>query len=122
MWTTHLTTSLDRARTAYDAMSMETKLAAGLEHAQHEGRQVLPLLESTTLREVHGAVPEGEVVVLATVIGDQVEFGMFTGSADTSEASLDASLDMTMRQLIDLTMQQGQPGPPPGDPLHTPYA
>jgi hypothetical protein len=117
-----MTTSLDDARLVYGQIPNATKLAAGLEHPEHRDRRVLPVLETTTLREIHAAVPEGEVVVLATVIGDEVEFGMFTGTGVEPDGLPDPVMDMTMRELISRAMEEGEPGPTPDSPLHNPNA
>lgn len=114
-----MTGSLEQAQAAYDAIPQETKEAADVGHPQHRGRRIVPVLESTTLREIHENVPEGEIVVLATVIGDSVEFGMFQGLSDGEPG--DDSLDMTMRQLIDMAVAQ-EGSMQPGDPLWNPRA
>jgi hypothetical protein len=113
-------TSLDDAQAAYDAIPQATKDSADVGNPQHKGRRIVPVLETTTLREIHDHVPEGETVVLATVMGDQVEFGLFQGVRNGGLG--DASLDMTMRELIDAAVQHGEPGPKPGDPLFNPNA
>lgn len=114
--------TLVMAQLAYDAIPHHTKLSAGLEHPQHVGRRVLPVLESTTLREIHDNVPEGEIVVLATVIGNNVEFGMFMGQRDTQVQGEPETLDITVRELINRTLADGEPGLEPGHPLYNPDA
>ncbi len=112
-------TSLDDAQAAYDALPQATKEAAGLGHPQNKGRRIVPVLEITTLREVHDNVPENEIVVLATLIEDRVEFGMFQGMSNGVTG--DDSIDMTMRELIDRAVAQ-EGTLQPGDPLWNPHA
>lgn len=114
--------TLAMAQLAFNSIPHHTKLSAGLEHPQHVGRRVLPVLESTTLREIHDNVAEGEVVVLATVMGNGVEFGMFMGQKETDVQGPLESLDMTVRELIDKTLADGEPGLTPGNPLYNPDA
>lgn len=96
--------SLARARELYSHISNAKKREAGLDHPDHKGRRVIPVLPSTKLSEVHDAVLQEEVVILATVMGkNHVEFGRHQVTADAKSQPTDATVapeGITVEELI----------------------
>lgn len=112
------------ARVAFSRMSNGKKNRAGLNHPQHKGRRVVPVLPATSFDELWEAVQMEEVVVLATIFGNEVEFGLYKltkpdggGDADDSGpvafGGQQMAGSMTVGEMITVARGTGDPRPLP---------
>lgn len=94
-----------------------------MNHPEHAGRRVIPVLPSTYLHEVWDVTEPGEVVVIANVMNGTVEPGIYTRTQTRPDATPSAfgGDAMTFGQLVDRARSDGNSGPLPVE-LKNPHA